>query len=63
MEAQLVFHHRRGFTWGGRAIFKNRGNLTCHDQLRFRGRLWIFDHPSLRLNLSAQPGNLIDDGA
>src|SRR6516162_3051085 len=36
MEAQFVSHHRRGFTWRGRAIFKNRGSLTCHDRLRFR---------------------------
>src|SRR5690349_2852462 len=63
MEAQFAFHHRRGFSWRGRAIFKNRGNLTCHGRLRSMRAAPIFDHPNPRLNLSVEPRNPIDDEA
>src|SRR5271154_1833602 len=39
VEAQFVFHHRHGFTWLRRAVFKNCGSLIRHDWLRFRGTI------------------------
>jgi hypothetical protein len=36
VEAQLVFHHARNFTWLGRAVFEDCGNFMRHDRPRSR---------------------------
>ena len=55
MKPQLIFHHCCGFTWVGRAIFKNRRNLMAQSTSPSEG---VFDLRSFKADAQATTSNL-----